>query len=103
MRDIHQYVIFFFEQQLTSYSPILGDSSLLETIPSMATLYQNDMLATIPSFEEVKEAIFTINPDSAPSLDGITANFFHLCWDIVCIDIFNYVVIFFKGENRLWI
>lgn len=67
------------------------------------TNYQNDMLVAIQSFDEVKEAVFTLNLDDVPCPDGITPHFYQFCWDIVFVDVYSVVVAFFKGVIFLMI
>ncbi|KAK4391528.1 hypothetical protein Sango_1930600 [Sesamum angolense] len=51
----------------------------------------------MPTLEEVREAVFRINPDSVAGPDGFGAIFFHTCWDIVSEDVFGAVTKFFRG------
>lgn len=38
---------------------------------------------------EIKEAVFSLDPCSAPGLDGFTGKVFQACWDIVATNIFR--------------
>ncbi|KAL0286148.1 UNVERIFIED_CONTAM: hypothetical protein Sangu_2747000 [Sesamum angustifolium] len=40
-------------------------------------------LYVMPTLEEVREAVFSINPDSVVGPDGFRTIFFHTCWDVV--------------------
>lgn len=57
------------------------------------------MLKALPGFDEVKEAIFSINDDSTSGHDGLSAHFYQACWDIVSSDIYNVIVSIFKGDE----
>ncbi|KAL0337577.1 UNVERIFIED_CONTAM: hypothetical protein Scaly_2032800 [Sesamum calycinum] len=54
-------------------------------------------LYVMPTLEEVREAVFSIDPDSVAGPDGFGAIFFHTCWDVVSEDVFGAVTKFFRG------
>ncbi|KAL0283604.1 UNVERIFIED_CONTAM: putative ribonuclease H protein [Sesamum angustifolium] len=56
-------------------------------------------LCVMPTLEEVREAVFSIDPDSVAGLDGFGAVFFHTCWEIVAKDVFDAMTEFFSGEK----
>ncbi|RDY11767.1 hypothetical protein CR513_03519, partial [Mucuna pruriens] len=47
------------------------------------------VLTNIPSFEEVKSAVFSMDSCSAPSPDGFGGSFCHHFWDIIGEDVYN--------------
>ncbi|KAL0423411.1 UNVERIFIED_CONTAM: hypothetical protein Sradi_0875900 [Sesamum radiatum] len=49
------------------------------------------------TLEEVREAVFSIDPDSVAGPDGFGTVFFHTCWDIISGDVFDAVIEFFRG------
>ncbi|KAL0349293.1 UNVERIFIED_CONTAM: hypothetical protein Sangu_1157100 [Sesamum angustifolium] len=51
----------------------------------------------MPTLEEVREAVFSIDPDSVAGPDGFGAVFFHTCWEIIAEDVFGAVTEFFRG------
>ena len=53
------------------------------------------MLFAVSSKEEVKHAVFSMNPHSAPGLDGFISLFYCSCWHIVCSDVVRVIVIIF--------
>lgn len=61
---------------------IVNNPNLLEVIPNIVSQFHNDLIMASPSQEEVKAAVFSLNPLSAPSPDGLTAHFYLSCWDI---------------------
>lgn len=46
------------------------------------TLEENDSLTVILTDEEIKQALFGLNPNSAPSPDGFNGHFYQNCWAI---------------------
>ncbi|KAL0300260.1 UNVERIFIED_CONTAM: hypothetical protein Sangu_3131200 [Sesamum angustifolium] len=54
-------------------------------------------LFVMPTLEEVREAMFSIDPDSVAGPDGFGAVFFHTCWEIISEDVFSAVIEFFRG------
>jgi len=44
---------------------------------------------------EMKEAIFNLNPNSAPSLEGFGGIFYNSSWDIIGLDVCRVVHQFF--------
>ncbi|XP_026411895.1 uncharacterized protein LOC113307627 [Papaver somniferum] len=52
------------------YQEVDIDESLFECIPNVITREENMMINSIPSEEEIKAAVFELNPESAPGPDG---------------------------------
>ena len=60
----------------------------LETlIPKLVTEDDNLMLQDIPNEEEIKNAVFSIDPNSSAGPDGFSAMFFQKCWDTISQDL----------------
>jgi len=59
----------------------------------------NSQLTSIPSLLEIQEAVFSINPDKAPGLDGFSAGFYQSFWDIIGLDVSNDIKLFFEISN----
>nr|XP_009769821.1 PREDICTED: uncharacterized protein LOC104220618 [Nicotiana sylvestris] len=51
------------------------DSNVLSVVKRVVTNEDNDDITIIPNLEEVKEAVFSIDPHSSPSPDGLTGKF----------------------------
>ncbi|XP_026410372.1 uncharacterized protein LOC113305566 [Papaver somniferum] len=60
---------------------------LLDVIPSVITAEDQPMLDSIPTIEEIKETIFEMDPDGAPSPDGFSGAFYKNCWEIIQMDL----------------
>ena len=66
-------------------------------------------LETIPTVEEVKEAVYSCDPAKAPGPDGYNLNFIRRMWDVIGSDFVNSVLNFFisgsfdKSINLTWV
>ncbi|XP_070036172.1 uncharacterized protein [Nicotiana tomentosiformis] len=60
---------------------------------------QNANLIKQPTREEVKQAVFGLNEESAGGLDGFIGAFYHSCWEIIGEDIYDMVRAFFNGQK----
>jgi len=81
---------------LFSSNTVLQEQLLVEeVIPNLIYSSTNNLLTNIPSKEEIKHAVFDLNSDGAPSLDGFGACFFQSYWDIVHKEVENAVLEFF--------
>lgn len=84
--EVRQVAVEFFESLLApQLSPLdmSQASSFLDFIPSVLTSEDNVLLMQPVRLEEVKEAVFLLNAESAPGPDGFSGVFFHKCWDRV--------------------
>lgn len=52
---------------------------IIDHVPCMVDMEQNQDLLKQPTKEEVKVAVFGFNGESAGGLDGFTGCFFHTC------------------------
>ncbi|XP_072074186.1 uncharacterized protein [Arachis hypogaea] len=68
-------------------------------IKVLATM--NRKLTRPVSFDEVKCAVFSVHPQSAPGDDGFTAKFFQFYWNLVEEDVFKAVRNFFVSGRLL--
>ncbi|XP_026399016.1 uncharacterized protein LOC113294854 [Papaver somniferum] len=71
-----------FEQKFQFQETEEADS-LLEVIPEVITKEDQQMLDAVPNEEEIKEAIFSMNPKSSPGPDGFSTCFYKACWHII--------------------
>ncbi|KAL8116353.1 hypothetical protein AgCh_022742 [Apium graveolens] len=69
---------------------------VVECIENRVTLEQNEELLKQITEEEVRRALFQMNPDKAPGPDGFTPAFYQKHWDIVGHDIVQMVDSFFQ-------
>lgn len=43
----------------------------------------------MPNMEELKQVVFSMNPNSAPGLDGIGRKFYQVFWNFIENDLFG--------------
>ncbi|KAF9602111.1 hypothetical protein IFM89_025156 [Coptis chinensis] len=84
--DIGNYIVQHLSEKFKKVDHIIN-RELIQNIPQNVATEDNDLLSIIPSSTEVKSAVFHLNPDSSPGLDGFSGFFFHHCWDIVGSDV----------------
>lgn len=96
--DIEAVASTYFQQLFTTTNP----ANIEETLRFITTAVSDDMnqrLLCIPLDEEIREAIFSINPDKAPRPDGMTSLFYQRFWSSVGKDVCSMVRNFFEtGE-----
>ncbi|XP_060183174.1 uncharacterized protein LOC132613143 [Lycium barbarum] len=76
-----------------------SDHRIPNCIPTMINDQDNEHLTIIPNEEEIKEAIFSMNPESSVGPDSFNGKFFQFCWNIIKKDITAFVTEFSKGKN----
>ncbi|KAG5580314.1 hypothetical protein H5410_050941 [Solanum commersonii] len=74
------------------------DEVPMNCIPRIVTQEQNDSLKAIPTIEELKEVVFSMNPNSAAGPDGMNGCFFQKCWSIIKHDLLAVIQAFFNGQ-----
>lgn len=67
-------------------------------IPSLITEEDDVDLCRIPDIEEVRQVVFSIDPDSAPGLNGFCSRFYQSCLDIVGVDLHTTILDYFSGS-----
>ncbi|CAJ2662070.1 unnamed protein product [Trifolium pratense] len=68
-----------------------------EVIPNLVNENVNALLTLIPSYDEIKNAVFSLNKDSAPGPDGYGAFFYQKYWEIINEDVVAAVLQFFTS------
>ncbi|XP_049348971.1 uncharacterized protein LOC125813526 [Solanum verrucosum] len=86
-----------FQEIFTGESNLINERAL-ECIPRIVTQEQNSSLTTMPNLEELKEVIFSMNPNSAAGPDGMNGYFFQKCWNIIKHDLLDVIHAFFCGQ-----
>ena len=88
----------YFHNLFTSSTPEDCEEAF-RFITASVTEDMNTLLTRAPSEEEIKEAVFAINPEKAPGPDGMTSLFFQKFWKVIGKDIIKTVQEFFaSGE-----
>lgn len=80
---VSHVVAYYFQLYSISSVNQVKLEALCNLIPSVISVEDNDMLTTIPGANEIKDAVFELDPDSSPGPNGYTSSFFCGCWDIV--------------------
>ncbi|WMV50074.1 hypothetical protein MTR67_043459 [Solanum verrucosum] len=75
------------------------NEEILQCIPRLVTEEQNQALKADPTVEEVKQAVFAMNPHLAAGPDGMNGKCFQVCWDIIKEDLYKAVLAFFCGHS----
>ncbi|KAL0291786.1 UNVERIFIED_CONTAM: hypothetical protein Sangu_3261400, partial [Sesamum angustifolium] len=86
----------FFQRLLTA-EPVFPEKMYSEHLEDGLTDEDRRFLCVMPMLEEVREAVFSIDPDSVVGPDGFGAVFFHTCWEIISDDVFGAVTEFSRG------
>ena len=94
---LQHYILSHYQNLFTASNT--DASRVLECIPQSINQIQNSELVKEVTDEEVRDALFQMNPDKAPGPDGMTPAFFQKHWRIVGRDIINLTKHFFRtGE-----
>ncbi|XP_049388501.1 uncharacterized protein LOC125852861 [Solanum stenotomum] len=88
----------YFQDQFSEEERNL-DFSILQHIPKLISKEQNEEMHKLPSIEEVRNVVFTLNVESAPGPDGFSGKFFQHCWEIIGEDLTRLVKAFFCGAS----
>ena len=70
-------------------------------LPRLITDLENRELIRLPTLEEVKIALFSIDSNKTPGPDGFGAGFFKTYWNIIKKDLFNCITEFFTNGKLL--
>ncbi|KAK2410795.1 hypothetical protein QL285_046137 [Trifolium repens] len=76
--EISAHVVDHFSSLFSQTSNFVDNGLVEEVIPNLITDRINHMLTVLPSYDEIKSAVFSLNNDSAPGPDGFGACFFKL-------------------------
>nr|XP_033513005.1 uncharacterized protein LOC117277715 [Nicotiana tomentosiformis] len=76
-----------------------GNNNILECIPQIITAHDNTLLTKMPDEEEIKQVVFSMSKDSSPGPDRYNGMFFQTCWNIIKIDITDFVKEFFSSKS----
>lgn len=90
----------YFENLLITSAPTLN-YDIINLVPPMISHAENDLLISCPSVCEIHDALFNMQPNASPGLNGFPACFFQKNCPIVSKDIVNTVQAFFKSGHML--
>ncbi|KAL2475523.1 Uncharacterized protein Adt_36259 [Abeliophyllum distichum] len=95
--EIQNSALAYFQSILTK-EPTEDGRVLLESIPNIISSEDNRNLNAVPTAEEIKGTVFSLNKDSAAGPDGFSALFYQHCWDIIQHNLCEAIVDFFDGK-----
>ncbi|XP_019420741.1 PREDICTED: uncharacterized protein LOC109330928 [Lupinus angustifolius] len=98
--DIASHALGYFTDLFASENLNAPNQLIQEAIPNLVKDDENQLLVSIPSDEEVKAAVFSMNGEGAPGPNGFGGCFYQFYWDIVGREVCNSVVQFF---NQGWL
>ncbi|GAA0156707.1 hypothetical protein LIER_14134 [Lithospermum erythrorhizon] len=76
------------------------DETLFEDcIPTLADQQDNAMLTNIPTLEEIKDAVFSLDKACAAGADGFNGVFFQTFWEVIGVDMHQAIAHFFRGHQ----
>ncbi|PRQ42072.1 putative RNA-directed DNA polymerase [Rosa chinensis] len=93
--DIAAHTVAFYQNLYDIPSPSTNVEEVCSVIPSLVTDDENVVLSAIPTSEEIRSAVFSMDGSSAPGPDGFSGSFYQACWDIVGSDVVACVRQFF--------
>ncbi|XP_027183967.1 uncharacterized protein LOC113782270 [Coffea eugenioides] len=96
--DISKGTVSFF-QQLFSDQSGLSSIPVSDVIPKLLSDRDNLELERHPSLEEIKDVVFSLDPDSAAGPDGFSRRFFTFTWEVVGKDVFDALGSFFLDRS----
>lgn len=93
--DIENHVLYYFTNIFSANVRYVENDLPNKFIPNLVTAEENNMLTALPSFEDVKKAVFDLDGDAAPGPDGFPGHFFQYFWHIIGADVVNSTQHFF--------
>ncbi|XP_068312484.1 uncharacterized protein [Pyrus communis] len=93
---IVDHVVNFYRSLYNSPFVPIGIEDVCGVITPMVKEEEIFSLSCLPSVEEIKSAVFSMDPSSALGPNGFPGSFYQSCWDIVGLDVINFVQVFFK-------
>lgn len=70
---------------------------ILHQLPELVKEDKNDKFCIVPTLEEIRKVVFSLNGGSACGPDGFSGLFYQHCQEVVRSDVFNIVMEYFKG------
>ncbi|XP_042509254.1 uncharacterized protein LOC122084900 [Macadamia integrifolia] len=97
--QLGDYIVQFYED-FHKANPIMEHAKVLENIPLI--LQQRDIyrLDSMPGDAEIKRAMWELDPNSSPGLDGFSGAFFRRCWHIVERELRSILVVVVSSYNN---
>lgn len=93
--EIEEHVLDFYSTLYASDNKCAPSYWIGKVIPSLVSPTNNAMLTNLPSPEEIRNAVFSMNGSGAPGPDGVGGSFYQAFWDVIGTDVFNSVYQYF--------
>ncbi|VFQ70656.1 unnamed protein product [Cuscuta campestris] len=94
--DISGEAVKFYKESFSQVS--YPETNLISSfIPKVINDHDNLSICYLPTEEEIKKAVWELNPDSAAGPDGFNGHFFRTFWDIIKRDVILACLEFFLG------
>lgn len=87
--DIESHVLDFYYSLFASDNSCLDNGLIAKVVPLSVSTEDNIMLTNLPSAEEIRNAVFSMNANEAPGPDDFSGLFFQKYWEIVGPDVCN--------------
>jgi hypothetical protein len=87
-----------FTNLFTTSNPLI-DSEMLDLFSPIISVEENVILSSIPTEEEVVEALSNLGSTKAPRPDGFIALFYRKYWDFVKIEVLQSIWKFFQNNS----
>lgn len=93
--EAENHVLEYYTSLYATENDCVSTDIIAKVIPEIVSIVDNAMLTNLPSFEEVKNAVFSMNPSGSPGPDGFGGCLYKKYWEIIGHDVFNSVLQFF--------
>ncbi|KAI9154184.1 hypothetical protein LWI28_022333 [Acer negundo] len=101
---IRDHIISYYSNFFSSdVSRVERDLSIVDDmIPSLVTAAENAFLTSVPSADDIHDALFAMDVASTPGPDGFSVRFYQRCWDFIK-DVDFLMKIAFAGLGSSWL
>lgn len=98
--DIGHHIIDYHEKMFKQDTTLEEDYSVMANFAwNMVSDEQNLLLTSSPSDEEIREAVFDLDPASGPSPRGFGGYFYHCGWEIISHDVSRAISHLFNSND----
>ncbi|VFQ93922.1 unnamed protein product [Cuscuta campestris] len=70
---------------------------MMDYLEEVITAEDNERICKLPFEEEIRAAVWSLDPGSAPGPDGFNGTFYRTCWNIIKTDVISATQEFFTG------
>lgn len=75
--DIEDHILNYYKDLFATANACSSNDLVSMVIPSLVTVQDNEMCTRLPSLDDVKKVVFSMNGNGAPGHDGFGGFFFH--------------------------